>query len=308
MQELLIDSIRTDDGVQSRSAINREYVAELTELLKAGKKLPPVEVFRDGSETWMADGFHRLLAHQDAGARKIRAEVHKGGRKEARWHSIGANLGHGLRRTNEDKRRAVTMALEDRPEASDALIADHCGVHVNTVAAVRRQVPQIVGPVERIGKDGKTYRIPPPPPRNIPPPPSVTPTEPRRIPPPPPSTPPEPAKPTGPVDAVGYPIPDHLQGLFKRGAEVQALLGQISSIKGTLKRAEETGDVLYEDCRMQQAFAALQTAYDTIKATKPYVVCPWCKGVMSDQCRGCGKRGVLGEFRYDTTVPRELKS
>ena len=39
MQELLIETIRTDDGVQSRAAINAEYVAELADMLKAGRKL-----------------------------------------------------------------------------------------------------------------------------------------------------------------------------------------------------------------------------------------------------------------------------
>ena len=318
MQDILVESIRTDEGVQSRTTINREYVAELVELLKSGKKLPPVEVYRADDETWMADGFHRLLAHQEAGKRTIRAEVHKGGRKEARWHSTGANQTHGLRRTNEDKRRCVKMALEDHPEMSDMAIAEHVGVSVNFVSGLRRQVPHDGGPVERVGKDGKTYRIPPLPPRNIPPPPPFTtprtippPPSGRTFPPPPPSAPREEPKKAvleGPKDGVGNVIPDHLQTLFARGAEVQALLGQISSIKGALKRAEETGDVLYGDCHFQQALAALETAYDTIKATKPYVVCPWCHGVMSDQCRGCAKRGALGEYRYNTTVPRELKA
>jgi hypothetical protein len=66
MQEILIASIRTDSGVQSRTRIDQDYVRDLVELLKAGTRLPAVDVYRGvGDETWMADGFHRLLAHLD---------------------------------------------------------------------------------------------------------------------------------------------------------------------------------------------------------------------------------------------------
>lgn len=109
------------------------------------------------------------------------------------------------------------------------------------------------------------------------------------------------------LDGVGKPIPDHLIPLFDRGQEVQALLGQISSIKGALKRAEAAGDVLYAEINFNSALAAIETLHMEVKATKPYAVCPWCHGTLSDQCRGCGHRGVLGEYRWNTVVPRELK-
>jgi hypothetical protein len=76
MQELLIETIRTDGGVQSRERINEEYVAELAALIKAGKKLPPIEVYGDGDEVWAADGFHRILGHIEADKRTIRCNVH----------------------------------------------------------------------------------------------------------------------------------------------------------------------------------------------------------------------------------------
>ena len=79
MQEILVANIRTDGGVQSRVAIDPAYVAELAEEIKAGVKLPPVEVYRDASGVWMADGFHRLRAHEAAGVASIRAEIRKGG-------------------------------------------------------------------------------------------------------------------------------------------------------------------------------------------------------------------------------------
>jgi len=111
----------------------------------------------------------------------------------------------------------------------------------------------------------------------------------------------------GRLDEVGKPIPDHLLPIFDRASEVQALLGQLSSIKGVLKRAEASGDVLYGEVNFNSALAAIETLHMEIKSTKPYAVCPWCHGNLSDQCRGCGHRGVLGQFRWSNTVQRSLK-
>jgi hypothetical protein len=109
------------------------------------------------------------------------------------------------------------------------------------------------------------------------------------------------------LDEVGQVIPDHLERLFDRAGEVQALLSKISGIRGVLRTAQEEGDVLYGDVNWQSVEAALQTAYSDLKATIPYAVCPWCHGTLTDHCKGCGKRGVVGQFRWDTTVPREMK-
>src|SRR5690606_10483672 len=56
--------------------------------------------------------------------------------------SVGANAKHGLQRTNEDKRRAVTTLLID-PEWqkwSDREIARRTGVHHDTVGTYRREL------------------------------------------------------------------------------------------------------------------------------------------------------------------------
>ena len=162
MQELLIEKIRTDGDVQSRERISDDYVEELADLIQVGKKLPPIEVFNDGTDIWVSDGFHRLHAHLKANKRTIRCDVKKGTKVAAMLASCAANQAHGLRRTNADKRRAMELTLKLQPDWSDQAIANHAGVHVNTVALTRRQLPQNVG-VERTGVDGKTRKIPPPP-------------------------------------------------------------------------------------------------------------------------------------------------
>ncbi|MEI6789328.1 MAG: hypothetical protein WCL49_12695 [bacterium] len=331
MQELLIEKIRTDGGVQSRERISDEYVVELAELIKAGKKLPPVDVYSDGTDIWAADGFHRILAHIKADKRTVRCNVHKGTKADAMWASCAANQEHGLRRTNADKRHAVEMALKINGGKSDRAIADHVGVSDPFVSGLRRQV-LTVSTCERVGRDGKTYRVPPPPPggertetggeertertkrveiegeKRPSPPPSPLNGEgeerKRKTPPPPPAM--RPLK-NDRLDEVGQVIPDHLERLFDRAGEVQALLSKISGIRGVLRTAQEDGDVLYGDVNWQSVEAALQTAYSDLKATIPHAVCPWCHGTLTDHCKGCGKRGVVGQFRWDTTVPREMK-
>jgi hypothetical protein len=292
MQELLIESIRTDNGVQSRVKINEEYVAELAENIKAGATLPPVEVFHDGSEYWAADGFHRIMAHVRIGKRTIKANVHKGTHDDAVWASCGANYSHGLRRTTLDKQHAVAMALRLHPERSDRLLAEHVKVGHSMVSAARRQVSDsdnsnVRNQTEsRVGRDGKKY----------PPPPPCTPNQPT-------------AKPKDPVkDYVGNVIPDGLHGLFEREHEVNAVLTSLSTITATLTKAKASADPLYGDVNFQQATAGLRTAYDSIKATAPYAVCPWCHGLTADTCKGCGKRGVLGKYRWEHTVPQEMKA
>jgi len=302
MQELQIERIRTDGGIQSRDKISEEYVAELAELIKAGKKLPPIEVYNDGTDLWASDGHHRILAYVRCGKPLIRAEVHKGTKHDAELASCAANQSHGLRRTNADKHRAIIKTMNLQKEWSDQVVANHVGVHVNTVTNARSQLPQNVG-VSRTGVDGITRKLPMPK-GHIQPPPSTKPPTNTPIPPPAEKR----TKQSGlQKDEVGQTIPEEIQPLFDRGHEVKALLQKISEIRIALNRAKSDEDALYGDCHFQSVEAALSTAYSDLKATIPYAVCPWCHGVMPENCRGCGKRGVLGQFKWDTVVPRNLK-
>ena len=125
--------------LQRRSTINETIVAEYVEALKAGAKFPPVTVFHDGAEHWLGDGFHRFHAHRHAGLDSIAAEIRTGTQRDAVLFSVGANAAHGLRRSNEDKRKAVLTLLEDAEwgQWSERKIAEVCGVSHPLVAGVR---------------------------------------------------------------------------------------------------------------------------------------------------------------------------
>lgn len=137
---LPIDSIRIDGGTQSRASINEAAVAEYAEAMAdPATVFPPVIAYFDGREYWLADGFHRLAAWRQIGRTDIPAEIRQGDRRAAILHSVAANSAHGLRRTNDDKRRAVLTLLEDAEWSawSDREIARRCAVHHEMVGKLR---------------------------------------------------------------------------------------------------------------------------------------------------------------------------
>jgi hypothetical protein len=136
---------------------------------------PPVVVFYDGADYWLADGFHRVAAmrawadqHTPGGARQatIAAEVRQGTRRDAILYACGTNATHGLQRTQSDKRRAVETLLRD-PEWrqwSDREIGRRCAVDHKTVARVRQEIAPDWGIPQsevRQGADGRAINIAP---------------------------------------------------------------------------------------------------------------------------------------------------
>ncbi|MFN8558452.1 MAG: ParB/RepB/Spo0J family partition protein [Dehalococcoidia bacterium] len=146
---LPIDTIRTDGGAQPRDTMLRDTIDEYAELYREGVALPPVVVFHDGADYWLADGYHRVAAAFMAGLDRIAADLRMGTRRDAVLHGCGANATHGIRRSNADKRRAVLRVLED-PEWSRwsvAEIARRCAVSPALVRSVRADLaPAPAGP------------------------------------------------------------------------------------------------------------------------------------------------------------------
>ncbi|KKM62734.1 hypothetical protein LCGC14_1518680 [marine sediment metagenome] len=139
---LPVKKLRLDGDTQPRVEIDEDVVAEYAAAYKASAKMPPVVVFFDGTDHWLADGFHRRFAAIKAKSSKIRCEVRKGTREDARWYSYSANQTHGLRRSNADKAKAVKAALK-HPKAedmTDVKIATHVGVSGQFVGKIRKQL------------------------------------------------------------------------------------------------------------------------------------------------------------------------
>lgn len=140
---LAVADIRTDGGTQPRAGIDNSVVDDYADAMIDGAEFPSIIVYHDGAAYWLADGFHRLAAWKIANpGRPIPADVRQGDRREAVLHSVGANADHGLRRTNEDKRRAVMRLLGDGEwgQWSDREIARRCHVSHNFVSTLRRSL------------------------------------------------------------------------------------------------------------------------------------------------------------------------
>jgi len=136
---LPVHLVRIDGGTQSRAMLQDSVIEEYADAIKSGVEFPSIVVFYDGSDHWLADGFHRLRAFIAADRETIPADVRQGTRRDAILYSVGANETHGLRRTNDDKRRAVLTLLNDAEWSkwSDREIARRANVSDRFVNGLR---------------------------------------------------------------------------------------------------------------------------------------------------------------------------
>ena len=178
IENLSVDIIKTNAGTQMRAKVDQDVVDTYAELWRAKHEFPPLDVFFDGESHVLGDGFHRLYGAKDAKRASVPCRIHKGGLREAILFACGANHEHGLHRSRQDKRLAVTTLLDDEEwsKRSQTWIAEQCRVSksfVMTINAERRppqptppngqeveKPPSRNGGRDRItGRDGKQYPV-----------------------------------------------------------------------------------------------------------------------------------------------------
>ena len=139
MKKLNILNIRTDGGTQPRVKLDQDLVKEYAEVMREGVVFPPVEVFHDGSEYWLVDGFHRYFALRANAVTTIEAEVITGTLREAQFYAWKANNKHGNRLKAEDIRAILRIMLTDEEYSkwSNVKIAKELDVSSMTVGRVR---------------------------------------------------------------------------------------------------------------------------------------------------------------------------
>ena len=139
MKKIDISAIRTDGGTQARLKLDYDVVKEYAECMKDGEKFPPVTVFHDGSEYWLANGFHRYFAIKSNGELEIECEVKQGTLDDAVLYAFSADGRQGLSRSYEDKRSIIIRMLQHPVwgKWSNAEIAKHVGVSKMTVGRVK---------------------------------------------------------------------------------------------------------------------------------------------------------------------------
>lgn len=136
--------ILRDRGTQSRLQIIEEVVGNYAEAFEKGEDFPPVEVFYDGENYILADGYHRLKAWIAVFGDEapIVSHVRQGTERDAIKFSLSANAKHGLQRSQADKRQAVVRALADEEwgKLNNTEVAKLCEVSPTLVEKVREEL------------------------------------------------------------------------------------------------------------------------------------------------------------------------
>ena len=116
---LALADIEKDGRLQARAGgTQEEVIAEYAAAMGDGATFPAIEVVKD-RETgtlWLVDGWHRVLGALRAGLENITARVVPGTWRDALLAAARANATNGVRRTQDDKRRAITLLLGDPEE------------------------------------------------------------------------------------------------------------------------------------------------------------------------------------------------
>lgn len=296
-QDIAIDKIRIDGGTQFRDHTNNAKVQEYAELLAESKGWPfdaPCIVFYDGATYFLVDGFHRYHAANSAKRKKITCQVINGTLREAIKFALSANARHGIYRSNEDKRKAVSFALADEEwsKLSDRAIAEMCGVSHPFVMSMRKEATGngYQSPSSRTGKDGREYAV------------KDKPSHPQKV-----------ASQDDAWDEIedpGYddsavavatidepePVvekkPTKKQSTAEQAVENAHLLQPVqTALNNLLKAMEEVPDVPGMEVFLARRYKIKQMvepAKGAILATKPHCICPRCGG---KGCPQCGNNG-----------------
>lgn len=139
-----ISELVIDQRLQMRETLNYVVIDDYAEHLF---DLPPAKVVMgEGGVMWLWDGLHRYHAHKKSGQTNMKCEVKEGTFLDALKSAAGANHGHGIQRTDADKRRAVKALLSEAlwQQRSDRMIAEACHVGTHLVAKVRADLTQPV--------------------------------------------------------------------------------------------------------------------------------------------------------------------
>lgn len=278
VRRILVDSL-SDKSIQPRGEMDEAAVSDYENAYNAGKKLPPITVFKDGDHMYLVDGFHRLEAIRRTGSKTIGAMIYTGTHDDATYEACGSNKAHGVRRNNKDKRKAAAIALMLKPKMSDSSHAEHVGVSQPFVSKIRRELAgagydELKVEVRR-ARDGREIDISaiqsggiesPPGDRPLPSPGEPGPT-------------PEP-KPAPPKD-------------FHRALEIKSLIRMLEKVEKGVVSGLEDDDPLFRELRKGVFTNVTQQAINLLKDhCIPAMECPYCGGKPGG-CKECYGRGWL---------------
>lgn len=164
---IAISKLRRDGGTQSRARLNLEKVREYAAAMQQGDQFPPAIAYYDGTDYWVADGFHRLAAAEMNGTVEFPIEVRQGVSRDAVLYSFGANHRHGLLTSTDERRQSVENMLRDQEwrKWSNRRIGTHVNLDPKTIGEIRKRLeaagilPQDTSGQRTIMRGDQTYTL-----------------------------------------------------------------------------------------------------------------------------------------------------
>lgn len=129
---------------QPRVKLDQNVVTDYVEQLENGAEFPPIIVFKESDDKYIiAAGYHRFEAYCRAEKKCIEADVREFTSSiDILKVAVESNARHGARLSHEDKRRAVTLILNDLEGKiwADNYVAKMCGVSNHLVKDIREEL------------------------------------------------------------------------------------------------------------------------------------------------------------------------
>lgn len=148
VQHIPIADLILDPRLQMRAKVDQAVVDDYAEAIF---DLPPVRVTRGPKgELWLTDGWQRHAAHVKLSQATIACQVVPGTWLDAFTAALGVNADHGLRRTYEDKCRAVMAAMKEPAllDKSDRELARLCKVASSFIGTLKKKLDQSMPALE----------------------------------------------------------------------------------------------------------------------------------------------------------------
>jgi len=140
LNRLPLRRLRRDGGTQLRQTMDMRATQEYAEAIRRGETFPPLVVFDDGNDFWLADGFHRYDAHVLCESAEVYCGVRQGSRQDAILYAAKANRAHGVRLTPADREKIIVTLVNEFPDADQADISRLSGIAKTTVNRVVKRL------------------------------------------------------------------------------------------------------------------------------------------------------------------------
>jgi len=162
---LAVATLQVDPAIQPRAALTTSVIAEYATLyaeVDDYEPLPPLDVFHLEGGYYLADGFHRAAAAQEARRPTVLCRVYQGTRQDAIRHAALANLKRGLPYSHGDRAQVLERLLHD-PEVgqrSDRQLAADLGLSHMTVNRARHRLAHIATLTQELAAQPTTAPTP----------------------------------------------------------------------------------------------------------------------------------------------------